>query len=202
MVRFALCSLIAASVTACATSDAQPPQVKAQLGKAAPTFALPDLAGQTHRLEDHRGKVTILEWFNPDCPYVKYAHGSGPLKDQAARLTAAGVDWIAINSGSPGKQGHGVERNREAVTEWSLSHPVLIDEDGSVGRAYGAKTTPHMYVINEDGVLVYQGAIDNAPFGKASGTTKNFVDLALADLKAGNAVETADTKPYGCSVKY
>lgn len=173
-----------------------------EVGSPAPGFELVDLDGTTHRLADHDGKVRVLEWFNPGCPYVKHAHSEGPLKDQAKRAMADGVVWLAINSGSPGKQGHGVEVNRAAAQEWSMTHPVLIDEDGSVGRAYGAVTTPHMYVIDAAGQLVYQGAIDNAPFGSQAGTVHNFVDLALASIAAGQPVETADTKPYGCSVKY
>ena len=188
---------------ACSSSNAGSSAGPAQLGQAAPAFTLPDLDGTSHSLSDYAGKITVLEWFNPGCPYVKFSHGEGPLKDQAARVTAGGeVVWLAINSGSPGKQGHGVDTNKAAVSEWSMEHPVLIDESGEVGRAYGAITTPHMYVVDKDGKLVYQGAIDNAPFGKASGKVKNFVDLALANVKAGKAVETADTKPYGCSVKY
>ncbi len=134
---------------------------------------------------------------------MQYAHRDGPLADQASRVAAEGVAWVAINSGAPGKQGHGVEANAAAVAEWSMSHPVLIDEDGAVGKAYDAKTTPHMYVIDKDGVLVYRGAIDNQPRGGgAPGAGRNFVDAALADLAAGRRISQAETKPYGCSVKY
>lgn len=194
-------TLLAGLAAGCATSAARPAG-QAQLGAPAPSFELSDLDGAVHRLADHDGKIRVLEWFNPGCPYVKYAHGEGPLRDQAKRVTEDGVVWMAINSGAPGKQGHGIDVNKAAVEEWSMGHPVLVDEDGAVGRAYGAITTPHMYVIDAEGTLVYRGAIDNAPFGRGTGTVKNFVDLALSAVKAGKPVETADTKPYGCSVKY
>ena len=188
--------------TGCVRSEASSPTTTVQVGELAPDFALSDLNGATHRLSDYTGKVRVLEWFNPGCPYVKYAHGDGPLKAQAARVTAEGTVWLAINSGAPGKQGHGIETNKAAVGEWSMNHPVLIDEDGTVGRQYGAKTTPQMYVIDESGKIVYQGALDNNPLGRSAGKTKNFVDLALASVAAKKPVETSSTKPYGCSVKY
>ena len=194
-------TLLAAVVLAgCAASASQP--APAELGQPAPDFALKDLSGVEHRLSDHRGKVVVLEWFNPGCPYVKFAHTEGPLVDQAARVAADGVVWLAVNSGAPGKQGHGLEVNAEARSEWAMGHPVLLDEDGAVGRAYGAVTTPHMYVIDKQGALVYRGALDDQPLGKGDGKAQNFVDKALADLTAGNPVGLAETKAYGCSVKY
>lgn len=174
----------------------------ARVGAAAPDFSLTDLSGKTHALSDYRGKTLVIEWFNPGCPYVKYAHGEGPLVDQAERTINDDTVWLAINSGAPGKQGHGAELNQQATVDWKMSHPVLIDESGEVGRAYGAVTTPHMYIVDPEGVLRYAGAIDNAPLGKANGTPTNYVDAALADLAASRSVVTPTTKPYGCSVKY
>lgn len=174
----------------------------AELGKPAPDFTLQDLNGKAVRLRDLRGKKVVLEWFNPDCPFVQYAHGKGPLKDMAGRYTKQGVTWLAINSSAPGKQGHGLARNQEASKEYGMAHPILLDEAGKVGRLYGAKSTPHLYVIDEKGVLVYRGALDNAPRGEVEGAPINYVDAAFADLKAGRAVKTGDTRAYGCSVKY
>ncbi len=137
----------------------------AKIGEPAPAFSLPDLDGKTITLAELAGKTVVLEWFNPDCPFVKHAHGEGPLKTMAKDQTAKGVVWLAINSGAPGKQGTGAERNREAKTEWNLEHPILLDESGTVGHAYGATNTPHMFVIDPQGKLVYAGALDNAPLG-------------------------------------
>jgi peroxiredoxin len=192
--------LAAVTLTGCVATASQP--TAAALGEPAPDFTLKDLAGAEHTLSAHRGKTVVLEWFNPGCPYVQHQHTEGPLKDMAARVAGEGVVWLAINSGAPGKQGHGVETNQQAVAQWNMGHPVLVDEDGAVGRAYGAVTTPHMYVIDPAGALVYRGAIDNLPLGKGEGQLQNFVDKALADLEAGGPVKLADTKPYGCSVKY
>jgi hypothetical protein len=126
--------------------------------------------------------------------------------DTAARHAKNGVVWLAINSGAPGKQGHGKETNLEAQKTFKMEHPILFDEAGIIGRAYGAERTPHIYVIDPNGVLVYRGAIDNSPDGEkqspAGGTLVNYVDAALADLGAGRPVAVADTKSYGCSVKY
>lgn len=192
--------LLILALVGCARSDAAR-NAGARLGQPAPALTLPALDGTPHALVTE-GRITVLEWFNPGCPFVKHAHGEGPLRDQAARTTSQGITWLAINSGAEGKQGHGVEVNRAAKAEWSMEHPVLLDPDGAAGRAYGASTTPQMYVIDADGTLVYRGALDNKPLGRGEGVLKNFVELALADLAAGRPVGTADTKPYGCSVKY
>lgn len=171
-------------------------------GEKAPNFSLPDLDGKVLELESLRGQTVVLEWFNPGCPFVVYAHEEGPLKDMARRHTADGVVWLAINSGAPGKQGHGVTANKDAARTWTMSHPVLLDEKGEVGQMYGAKTTPQMVVIDPLGVIQYAGALDNAPLGRAQGRTINYVESALEDLAASREVKTSHTKPYGCSVKY
>lgn len=145
------------------------PAAAATLGEPAPTFSLPDVEGNTINLADYAGKTVVLEWFNPDCPFVKYAHDqAGPLRTMAKDRGDA-IVWLAINSGAPGKQGAGAERNREAKTEYAIEHPILLDEAGTVGRAYGATNTPHMFVIDPSGKLVYAGALDNAPMGKVKG---------------------------------
>jgi peroxiredoxin len=179
---------------------------KAALGAAAPDFELPDLDGKLVKLSSFRGKPVVLEWFNPDCPFVKASHTKGSLVTTAAEHGKQGVVWLAINSGAPGKQGHGVEANREGKQVFKLDHPVLLDEAGKVGRAYGAAHTPHMYVIDKNGILVYRGAIDNSPDGEgespSGGKLVNHVSAALADLAAGRAVAKPETEAYGCSVKY
>jgi len=177
-----------------------------EVGEPAPDFALPDLDGKTVRLSDHRGKVVVLEWFNPGCPFVVASHTRGSLVDAAARHRESGVVWIAVNSAAPGKQGHGAEANRAASRSWRMDHPLLLDESGEVGRAYGATNTPHMFVVDRQGRLVYRGAIDNSPDGErgapAGGVLVEFVSAALEDLRAGRPVRAPETKAYGCSVKY
>jgi len=169
----------------------------------APEFALADLDGNTIELASYRGKTVVLEWFNPGCPFVKYAHNDGPLTDMARQTTKSGIVWLKINSGSPGNQGNAIELNRKAAQNWGITTPVLIDETGKVGKKYGAKTTPHMFIVNEVGSIVYKGALDNAPLGRAPADGKiNYVEAALADLAAGRQVQTAETQSYGCSVKY
>lgn len=178
----------------------------AKLGAPAPDFELPDLDGKLIKLSSFRGKTVVLEWFNPGCPFVKASHTKGSLVDTASRLGKTGVVWLAINSGAKGKQGHGVEANREAKQSFNLDHPILLDESGVVGRAYAAAHTPHMYVIDAKGVLVYRGAIDNSPDGEgespAGGKLVNHVEAAVAEAAAGKPVTIAETEAYGCSVKY
>ncbi|HEY8206736.1 MAG TPA: thioredoxin family protein [Myxococcaceae bacterium] len=178
----------------------------ATVGAPAPDFTLKDLDGKPVKLADYKGKVVVLEWFNPGCPFVKAAHGKGSLKDTAQRQTKNGVVWLAINSGAPGKQGAGAETNREAKKSFNLDHPVLLDESGQAGRAYGATNTPHMFIIDKAGTLVYAGAIDNSPDGEGASPTGgkliNYVDAALEDIAAGRPVKTSSSKAYGCSVKY
>ncbi|MGC4087588.1 MAG: thioredoxin family protein [Polyangiaceae bacterium] len=192
---------VAASVSA-----AQPAVEAARLGAPAPDFELNDLDGKPVKLSSFRGKTVVLEWFNPGCPFVKASHTKGSLVDTAARHMKNGVVWLAINSGAPGRQGYGVEANREGKQSLKFENPVLLDESGRVGRAYGAAHTPHMFVIDSSGMLVYRGAIDNSPDGEGGSATGgklvNYVDAAVADLSAGRPVATADTEAYGCSVKY
>ncbi|HYJ09361.1 MAG TPA: thioredoxin family protein [Polyangiaceae bacterium] len=192
--------------TAAVAAAPETPLAKAALGAAAPDFELPDLDGKLVKLSSFRGKPVVLEWFNPGCPFVKASHTKGSLVTTAAEHGKQGVVWLAINSGAPGKQGHGLEANREGKQVFKLDHPVLLDEAGRVGRAYGAAHTPHMYVIDKNGILVYRGAIDNSPDGEgespAGGKLVNHVSAALADLAAGRAVAKAETEAYGCSVKY
>lgn len=198
-----------ASSVASPTQGADKPTAathKAEVGKPAPDFELKDLDGAPVKLSSFKGKTVVLEWFNPGCPFVKKAHEKASLKDAAKRATKDGVVWLAINSSSEGKQGFGVEVNREAKTKWSLEHPILLDTSGDVGHAYGATNTPHMYVIDKAGILVYRGAIDNSPDGEGESPTGgklvHYVDEALAAVAAGKPLATTETKAYGCGVKY
>jgi hypothetical protein len=180
--------------------------VSADVGKSAPDFVLRDLDGRDVRLADFRGRILVLEWFNPKCPFVNLSHTKGSLKGTAARHIAEGVAWLGIDSAAPGKQGYAPDEIRDGVKRFGLTHQILRDETGTVGRAYGASNTPHMFVIDHAGILVYAGAIDNSPDGEGEspqgGTLVNYVDAALDDLAAGRRVRTPRTKPYGCSVKY
>lgn len=199
--RTMLCSLsLVTSLLACVAA-AQP-----QPGVPAPDFTLTDLDGKMVALADTKGKVVVLEWFNPECPFVQKAHTKGSLAGMANKQAASGVVWLAVNSNAPGKQGSGVVANRKAEQAFGLTHPILLDEAGSVGRAYGATNTPNMFVIDKTGTLVYRGAIDNSPDAEGQspegGTLVNYVEQALEDVAAGRAVRTPSTTPYGCSVKY
>jgi peroxiredoxin len=186
---------------------------KAALKRRAPDFTLPDLDGKQVSLRALRGKLVVLEWFNPDCPFVKHAHGKGPLQDLAKRRQSEKLVWLSINSSAPGKQGNGLERNRAAKDEYAIANPILLDESGEVGRRYGAEKTPHLFVIDAKGVLVYRGGLDNAPMGVvddarprlpggAAGALEPYLENALDDLLKRRAPRLADTPPYGCSVKY
>jgi peroxiredoxin len=219
---FALALLVACGGEAPTEAPAQPETTKAAttapapakaaakgaavatVGAAAPAFSLPDLDGKTVSLSDFAGKVVVLEWFNPDCPFVVDTHSKDEaLGKLAATWQGKEVVWLGINSGAPGKQGHGVDANKAGVERFGIQHPILLDEMGTVGRSYGAKTTPHMYVVDPSGVLAYVGAIDNAPLGKLAGSTyTNYVDVGLGEITGGGSMSTPQTKPYGCSVKY
>ena len=194
-----------ARVAAAVTPNALAPG-SAAVGKVAPDFTLKDLDGRDVSLASFRGKVVVLEWFNPGCPFVKASHTKGSLKGTAKKHAPSGVVWLAVNSAAPGKQGGDPAANRDAAKTFGLEHPILRDETGVVGRAYGATNTPDMYVIDKNGVLVYAGAIDNSPDGEGEaptgGSLVNYVDAALEDVAAGRAVKVPVTKPYGCSVKY
>lgn len=179
---------------------------KAEIGMPAPDFTLKDLDGKDVTLSSFKGKTVVLEWFNPRCPFVKNAHTLGSLEKAAKRHTKNGVVWLAVNSAAPGKQGAGVDTNRETAKTFSMEHPILLDESGDVGHMYGATNTPHMMVIDDKGTLVYRGAIDNSPDGEGEspqgGKLVSYVDEALDALASGKAPPTAETKAYGCSVKY
>ena len=178
----------------------------AQVGAEAPAFTLASTDGKTVKLADYRGKIVVLEWFNPGCPFVKKSHTVGSLKTLAKKYTSEGVVWLAINSGGAGKEGAGAEASKAGAEKFGMTNPVLLDENGEVGHAYGATNTPHMFVIDQKGVLAYRGAIDNSPDAEMQspegGKLVNYVDVAIDAVKNGKPVPTATTKAYGCGVKY
>src|SRR6187399_298770 len=136
----------------------------ASVGGAAPDFALNDLEGKLVKLADFKGKTVVLEWFNPQCPFVKASHTQGSLNGMADKLSGnSSIVWLAINSGGKGRQGYGAETNKKGAETFGLKHPVLLDPEGKVGKAYGATNTPHMFIVDPKGTLVYAGAIDNSP---------------------------------------
>jgi len=173
-------------------------------GDKAIQIALPDTEGNMHSLHEYlqAGQVVVLEWFNADCPFIRKHHEHHQTMNETfAQYRDQGVVWLAINSSAEGKQGAGLERNQRAVKEYAMPFPVLMDPDGAVGKAYGAKTTPHMFVIAADGVVAYAGAIDDDRSAGDLGDT-NYVAEALEQVLAGKAVKVSETRAYGCSVKY
>lgn len=171
-----------------------------EIGKAAPDFSLTDLDGKTVKLADYKGKLVVLEWFSPKCPMCVWAYGEGgPLRELPEKLMKDGVVWLAINSEDPANEAAKIEVNKKFLEDNKAKVSVLLDPSGATGKAYGAKTTPHMMVIDEKGVLRYRGALDNAPAGKLADkeTKVNYVQQALDELKAGKAVSKPETKSYG-----
>ena len=168
-------------------------------GQQVPDFTLSSTDGLRYQLSSYQGKVVVLEWFNPGCPFVKYTY------EHSLTTTTANnnpdVVWLAINSSAPNKQGHGLETNIEAKKTWNIPYPILLDENGGVGKLFDAKTTPHMFVIDQKGVLVYQGALDDSPMGRG-GKRTSYVENVLESLKKGTPIEVGKSQAYGCSVKY
>jgi hypothetical protein len=206
-VRFAIMhssiKFLRAALTLAALCSALVASAAVDSGQRAPDFTFADLAGKTHRLSDYRGKIVVLEWINPACPYVVRHYRSGNLPATQAAAAADGVVWLQINSAAMG------DLESEKSAEWQKKNNVtatayIRDQSGDLGRLYGAQTTPHLYVIAKDGALVYQGAIDDQPSAGLASTTSahNYVKAALAALKAGKPIEKSSTQPYGCAVKY
>lgn len=177
-----------------------------QVGKQAPDFALTDTNGKTHHLSDYKGKYIVLEWYQPDCPFVRKHYNSGNMQALQKEYVGKGVVWLSIDSSAAGQEGNypAAELNQIAVKGGAVRTALLLDGDGKVGHLYGAKTTPDMYIINPQGVLVYQGAIDDKPSTDLADvkTAKNYVKSALNAVMGGQTVATTSTRPYGCSVKY
>lgn len=170
----------------------------AEVGKPAPAFTLKDEAGKEHSLAQYKGKVVVLEWTNPDCPFVQRHYTAGTMQKTLAGFDAKKVVWLAVDSSATHSANNAVAWKKEK----GFSYPVLQDPSGTVGKEYGAKTTPHMYVIDEKGVLRYAGAIDDDPRGNKKEGTTNYVKTAVDALLSGKPVPAATTESYGCSVKY
>src|ERR1051326_1234625 len=193
---------VIASLTAATVWSADAPPV----GSAAPEFSLPDASGKTHSLSDYKGKYVVLEWFNPECPFVKKHYGSDNMQKLQAEYTGKGVVWLTIDSNAPGTEGNRSPEQAQKVTkDWNTKQTaLLLDPDGKVGRAYTAHNTPDMVVINLDGKIIYEGAIDSkaSPNPADIPSSTNYVKVALDESMNGKAVSTANTRPYGCSIKY
>ena len=175
-------------------------------GQPAPAFSEPSATGTTVSLEEYAGKTVILEWTNHGCPFVQKHYGAKNMQQIQKRAAAEGIVWLQVISSAPGKQGHVTAAEAIAlnVERGAPVTHVLLDEDGSMGRAYAAKTTPHVFIIDADGIVRYNGAIDTIPSADPADipNAQNYVVTALEQMKAGGAVVTSVSKPYGCSVKY
>jgi peroxiredoxin len=195
-----------AETAAPATTPATTTAVAATIGQAAPEFSLTGIDGKPYKLSDFKGKYVVLEWNNLDCPFVKKHYGSGNMQALQKKYTDKGVVWLTICSSAEGKQGfYEPAALQEKAKEGKLaSTAYLRDVDGTVGRTYGAKTTPHMFVISPEGVLIYAGAIDDKPSPDPNDIPKssNYVVACLDESMAGKAVVTSATASYGCGVKY
>jgi peroxiredoxin len=177
-----------------------------QPGKPAPEFTLQDSSGKTVKLADFKGKTVVLEWTNQDCPYVRKHYGGGNMQQLQKDAAAKDVVWLTISSSAPGQQGHVNGLEAEELTKSRKAAPAafLFDPDGKVGHAYDARTTPHMYVIDKAGVIAYMGAIDDKPTSNLADlkTARPYLKEAVEAVLAGEPVNVASTRAYGCSIKY
>jgi len=197
-----LSTIAAIALVACFPSA----NAEVTVGEVAPEFTATDTNGVEHNLSDFRGKNVVLEWSNHECPFVVKHYEPGNMQKLQKEATADGTVWITIVSSAEGKQGNTTAEEANAVMKevGANSTARILDPSGEIGKLYGAKTTPHMFVIDKDGTLAYAGAIDSDSGFSSKGIegAENYVMAALDDLNAGNAVRTPSTKPYGCSVKY
>ncbi len=177
-----------------------------EIGGPAPAFSLPSATGKTVNLSDYKGKYVVLEWTNQGCPFVKKHYGSGNMQATQKWAADKGVVWLTIISSAPGEQGYltGPEGVQLLKEKKMASTALLVDADGKVGHLYGAKTTPHMFIINPKGELIYQGGMDNKPTTNLDDVpvATNYVKQALEEAMNGKAVSNPSTRPYGCSIKY
>ena len=178
----------------------------ARVGETAPDFTATDSNGQTHHLSDYRGKFVVLEWTNRGCPYTRKHYDSGNMQRLQQEWTAKGVVWLTVLSSAPGKQGYMDATDENAYLKQENAHPTaaLLDPTGALGHLYDAKTSPDMYIINPQGTLIYDGAIDDRATTDVADIqgAKNYVNIALEEAMSGKAVSDPVTRPYGCSVKY
>jgi hypothetical protein len=177
-----------------------------RVGEPAPAFTGTDSHGNTRSLSDFRGETVVLEWTNRDCPYVRKHYDTGNMQALQKKAAADGIVWLSVISSAPGKQGHATPELANSVAAEQGAGPtaIILDPEGTIGRAYDARTTPHMYVIDGEGTLVYMGGIDDRPTASRADVegAENYVLAALADVAAGRPVQTPTSRPYGCSVKY
>jgi hypothetical protein len=177
-----------------------------RVGEPAPAFTGTDSHGNTRSLSDFRGETVVLEWTNRDCPYVRKHYDTGNMQALQKKVAADGIVWLSVISSAPGKQGHATPdlANSVAAEQGAGPTAIILDPEGTIGRAYDARTTPHMYVIDGEGTLVYMGGIDDRPTASRADVegAENYVLAALADVAAGRPVQTPTSRPYGCSVKY
>jgi peroxiredoxin len=200
-------SIVLSAVAACAvaigaSSAAVALGGGAEVGKPAPAFELKDQNGKTWKLSDFAGKTVVLEWFNPDCPFIVGTYEKGLASSTIEALKKDGAVFIAINSTGTAPLEEVMKKSTALLEKNKIDHPILFDHDGTVGRAYGAQTTPHMYVIDPKGVLRYQGAFSNDPKFANASNAKNFVLEACQATKSGAAPASTYEKPWGCNVKY
>ncbi len=199
-----LAALLAAGGTALAAGGTALADVT--VGEAAPDFTATDSNGKTQRLSDHRGKVVVLEWTNHDCPFVRKHYDSDNMQNLQKEAAARNMVWLSVISSAPGKQGHVSAEEANRLTETRNAQPtaVLLDPTGEVGRLYRAKTTPHMYIVDAEGTLVYKGGIDSIKSTRTEDIARAipYVKVALDELLEGKDVGAPTTSPYGCSVKY
>ena len=219
--RLALCLGLAMSLAACAAPEDPQPTPDAETvvaeetssavagpepGNLAPDFTLVDTSGETHTLSDYQGNVVVLEWLNYDCPFVGKHYGSGNMQALQQQAEMDDVVWLSVVSSAPGEQGHFSNdvMNERTEQEGGRQLAILMDESGEVGRMFDAKTTPQMVVIDREGTITYNGAIDDTPSTDQADieTAQSYLAPALAATLAGDPVEISQTTPYGCSVKY
>jgi peroxiredoxin len=197
---------IVAATLAIAVAAASMTAQASRIGAPAPNFTGTDSKGKVHRLSDFKGRWVVLEWHNEGCPYVGKHYGGQNMQKLQREWTARGVAWLTVISSAAGQQGYMEPAQADAyfARQKAAQTAVLLDPSGEIGRLYDAKTTPHMFVINPDGVLVYNGAIDDKPTSDPAdlATASNFVSAALTEGMAGKAVTTATSRPYGCGIKY
>lgn len=201
--RFLLSLITAFTIGLCAPAlAADAPEI----GKPAPDFTATAIDGSTVTLSAYKGKTVVLEWTNHECPFVVKHYSSGNMQKTQKAAVDSGAVWLSIVSSAPGKEGHVNAENAKKIVadSGSMDSARILDEKGEIGHLYGAKTTPHMFVIDKDGVLVYMGAIDDKPSTDPATVegAKNYITAALEDLAAGRPVQTAQTESYGCGVKY
>lgn len=178
----------------------------AKVGAPAPDFNVTDANGKTHKLSDYKGKYVVLEWYNKDCPYVRKHYDSKNMQNIQSEMTSKGIVWLSVISSAKGKQGYmpAADVVKNGTKEASKATAILVDENGKMGKAYGAKTTPHMYLIDPQGVLRYNGAIDNNDSADPAtiASAENYIIRAVASAEKGEKIAKETSKPYGCSVKY